>query len=126
MATYELDALRNSLDSKHNCYVIQVGDEEFVFRSAMRLPKSERQALKKIFQDYSKALEKDDSSVDDLEEPVQEIITKVVADGKGQQLVELIGDDIQLALHILLTYTNESQAGEASGSPTSSTTTASN
>ena len=90
-----------------------------MFRSAMRLPKSERQALKKIFQDYSKALEKDDSSVDDLEEPVQEIITKVVADGKGQQLVELIGDDVQLALHILVTYTNESQAGEASGSPTS-------
>lgn len=121
----QLDDLRKDLDSKFNTFKIEVGEEEFVFRSSMRMSKVERKNLKGALETFQKFLSDESTSLEDAEPIINGIVEKLVAGGKGKRLLRAIGDDIALTISVVSEWIASTSPGEASGSPNSSTTTAS-
>lgn len=113
MATsFNLNDLRNELDTEFGPVEIMVGKDKVTLKNMMRLGKEQRQSV----QDSIQILQ------DNPDVPVEEIqgnvsnVFMAVADN-GAALVQAIGDDLTLAMKILTHWTEATQPGEAPNSP---------
>jgi hypothetical protein len=99
---FSLNDLKNQIDQEFAPLELEVGKSKIVLRNVMRLGKAERsvvmEAVKKFDADDT------DQDVDEVFDAIRTIMRTCAADGKGDTLVNAIGDDLALA-------------GEASNSP---------
>jgi len=122
--TFTLDALREDVERKYAPVKIAVGKREVVLRHLIRMPKGDREAVVELLNKFKDAVSSgpedkaDDAVLDDdaLLELGKEIVAKVAKD-HGDVLVEALGDDLALTIHVLETWMEATQLGEAQNSP---------
>lgn len=111
---YSLADLRADLDKEFAPVEIDLGRGKVVLRNVLRLNAEDR---KKVME-ASKLLTQDkDGDIEELFEGIRTVIRLVAADGKGDALVNAIGDDLALGMKIMTIWTEATQPGEASNSP---------
>jgi hypothetical protein len=126
---YTLADLRADLDKQYAPLVIDLGNGEVTLQNLLRIPEKARNQVFDLIDQMNDAKTGDDGQ--DIEgakkalEVLGQILLVVTADGKGQALVDAIGDDMVLGMHVFQLWMEATQPGEAEGSPTSSTSTAS-
>lgn len=122
MATYSLDQLREDVENKYGDFVVEIGDgEEVRLRSALRMPKADRDKLRKLFNDYRDLQEKgDDDSIglsDDSLNMLHTQLRLLATDKKAaDKMLKMIGDDLAMLSGLLDAYTEATQPGEVSAS----------
>lgn len=114
MATFTIDELRAAADKKYAPTVIEAGDETYKLPTLLRLESKRRKQVIKLLEDLEKDLG-EESTGNDLEETLatfRKLIAEVEENGRGQELVDLIDDDVVL-IDIVNAWLDGIQAGEA-------------
>lgn len=108
MATYTLDDIREAADKKYGGLTIELGEGHGVtLRNVLRLSREERGKIEQL-------QDREDESVDETIEGLREaVLTLADSSDNGRALLDLIGDDAALLIHIFKTWQGQTQAGEA-------------
>lgn len=112
---YSLADLRAEIEQEFAPLELDLGRGKVVLRNVMRLGSTERQTVVDAVKKFSSDSENDDVEV--LFEAIRTVLKTVADGGKGDSLVNLIGDDLALAMKIINLWTEATQPGEASNSP---------
>ena len=123
--SYKLDDLRRDLDQQYQPLIIEVGRQQYPLRNILRMGQSDRTEIREALIEIRSLLDDEEAGVDLLTPLANRIIEKAVADGKGPALVEHLNGDVAMSMRIINLWTEATHPGEASGSPDSSTSTAS-
>ncbi|WP_078323594.1 phage tail assembly protein [Mycobacteroides salmoniphilum] len=123
--TFSLDDIRDAAQRKFCPLKISLSDgSEVELRGFIRLDESEREIVKDSIEIIKPLLEGD--SADDIPDEDKALIVEALIDviaaiaGKGgDRLVEELGDEFPVLLHVFETWMVESRLGEAATSPTS-------
>ena len=109
MATFSLDTLKAEVEKKYAPTVIETADSEFVLQNMMQLPAAKR---KKVLSLTDK-LEDEEMDFDQQIGMFQQIVEIVEDNGKGKELLKLVGDNTALLIDIATLWMESSQVGEA-------------
>ena len=107
MATFTLDNLREEVSRKYAPTVIENGDDSYTLPN---LPSKQRKEVLYLIDKF------EDSESGDYEaqfEVFSEIIEAGVEGGKGEELLELLGDNAALVVEIVTSWMEGTQVGEA-------------
>lgn len=122
MSSFTLDDIREAAEKKYGSLDITLRDgSEVVLRNPLRLSKAERKELNEIHEAYGSDDEESDgedadNDLDEQEEFMDSVIRLVAARGKGDALIEEIGDRMDVKIELFNRYTNGGEMGEASAS----------
>jgi hypothetical protein len=127
---FTLDAMRADLESRYApCHVTLSDGRKVELRGLLRLRKDKRRAVKALLGELEKAQDTDTDTAEDsldqldkIQEVVEQILANVASDPTG--LLDDLDGDVELEMAVLNRYLAETQTGEASSSPNSSTSTA--
>ena len=123
---FDLGELKKSLDDKYGPMNIQVSEDDvIVLQPLLRISKDRRgtaQSAVKVLMDGAKKDRQDDDDLDltefdSIEDALDKLILAVADDDRGQDLLDLLGDDFLLKQDLVFQYINTTSAGEASASP---------
>ena len=108
MATYTLDDIREAADKKYGGLTIELGEGHNVtLRNMLRLSREERGKIEQL-------RERDDESIEETIEGLREAVLMLAdSSDNGRALLDMIGDDAALLIHIFKTWQDQTQAGEA-------------
>lgn len=112
---YSLADLKADIDREFAPLEIDLGKGTVVLRNVLRLNSDERSIVVDAIKTFSGDNENED--VNALFEAIRTVLKTVAKDNKGETLVNLIGDDLALAMKIINLWTEATQPGEASNSP---------
>lgn len=115
---YTLDNLKSDLDNEFAPVEIDLGNgKTVVLRNVMRMSKAERaQAMAAI--EATQTIDTNTADgVDAMLDALKELLVVVAKDNTGKALVAAIGDDLALAMKIMGIWSEGTQSGEASNSP---------
>lgn len=112
---FKLDNIIAEVEKENPPVEIDLGTETVVLRNVMRLLETERAELKGLLKDLTPAEEGEEK--DDLVVRIGRIFKVVAADGKGQLLIDTLGDDLGLVLKVFHLWEGAEDVGEASNSP---------
>lgn len=112
---YSLENLRADLDKQFAPVEVMVGRSKVTLRNLMRLGKEDRISVQDLIDKLQSGDE--NQSADDMFDLIRSVLLVVVADDKGQTLVDAIGDDLALGMHLMERWTAATQPGEAQNSP---------
>lgn len=113
MATFTLTDLREAAERKYAPVTISNGSDKFVLSSVLQLPKSRRKAVERLLNDISDNADNEGYGLDAQLDAFEQLIRLVTDNEKGDELLDLIGDNPALLLEIGTEWVNSSQAGEA-------------
>lgn len=122
-SVYDLAQLRADLDNEFAPLKIQVGRETLVLRNVLRINDSDRKPVLEALETVQSAFSVEDENAMDPDqiskatEAIYTIFRAVVADGKGDKLIQHVDGDLALAMKIMNLWAEASQPGEASSSP---------
>ena len=114
MATFTIDELRKAADKKYAPTVIEAGDETYKLPTLLRLESDRRKQVIKLLEALETDLDGEDTSkgLEETLDTFRKLIAEVEENGKGQELVELIDDDVVL-IDVVNAWLDGIQAGEA-------------
>lgn len=110
---YNLDALKNDLDSKHESVELEIGGETIVLVNAMRLDADVRKAVAADIKLLMSEVEKDEQDPVVIDAAINRVLGAIVAGGKGHVLTDVIAGDTGLAMKVFDIWMSVTQAGEA-------------
>lgn len=113
---FTLDDLNAAIESKYAPFHFHAGDQQFKLRQILRLDRSERL----VVSDELKSLDginEDNMDEDKILGIVEKVLSIVTDDGKGPQLVELLGHDLVRVQTLMEKWIEVTSVGEASPSP---------
>ena len=118
-----LDDLRSDLDREYAPVVV----DGITLRNLLRVSEKERavvsealEAMDSVKQEAGEEEGTANVSAEDAEkvsDALYTILRTVAADGRGDELVEKLGDDMMLAMKVLEHWVEATQPGEAGNSP---------
>lgn len=114
MATFTLTDLKNEVSKKYAPTVIENGSDTYTLQNLLQLPEKTREEVMDLI-DQLDADEDDDSSEPSLTRQLRifsEAILKVEENGKGQELLDLMGGNPALILELAQAWMNATQVGE--------------
>lgn len=112
MATFTLEDLKNEVSKKYAPTVIKNGTDQYVLQNLLQLPSTKRNKTMDLV-DTLDAEEEDKSGIDYQVEVFREIIQIVEVNDRGQELLDLLGDNDALILELVTAWMDSSQLGEA-------------
>lgn len=116
---FTIESLEEEIEREYAPLKFRAGGEEFVLRSLMRIGKKDReQVMEKLSSLDAEEGTEDELNEDDTISAVHFVLRKVCADGRGDRLVEAIGEDLLLNSKLMEKWTEATQPGEAQDSPT--------
>ncbi len=113
---WTLDAMREELENEYAPMTIDIGREEIVLQSLMRIDKLDRDAVIERMREME-GDDENDLSEDETIEAVKFITRRVTADGKAERLIRALGDDLLLYMKVMQKWQEATQPGEAQDSP---------
>ena len=90
---YNLDALKNDLDSKHESVELEIGGETIVLVNAMRLDADVRKAVAADIKLLMSEVEKDEQDPVIIDAAINRVLGAIVADGKGHVLTDVLAGE---------------------------------
>ena len=120
--SYTLEDLQADLDKEFSPVKLTAGGREFKLRNLMRLSDAERESVFRALEVVSTDTEDESETLDSeamaaMSDAVWTMLRALPADGRGEELVELIGGDLALGMKVVSIYTEATQPGEATDSP---------
>jgi hypothetical protein len=122
---FTLDAMRSEIEHEFAPCQIELAEGKAVtLRNLLRVPKNNRELIYALLDELSEIQKsEDDKGLVSTEKSAQVAlkILPLVADSEklGRQLVESIQDDLALTLRVFSRWIENTQSGEAEGSPNS-------
>lgn len=110
MATFTLDNLREEVSRKYAPTVIENGDDSYTLPNLLQMSSKQR---KEVLYLIDKFEDSESGDYDAQFEVFSEIIEAGVAGGKGEELLELLGDNAALVVEIVTSWMEGTQVGEA-------------
>ena len=113
-----LDDIRRTAHQRYGNYPVTLSDGfTVVLRAPLRMPSTERDALREM-QRRMNTMQDDDRATDgDLLDVMREAMCLVAEGDTGNRLVEEIGDDLATLQTLFEQYAERTQPGEVSPSP---------
>lgn len=122
MATFTLTDLRNEVSKKYAPTVIENGDDEYILQNVMQMPEKKRRLVTELIEEIG-ADDKDNNEdkegadeIDSQTATLRKIIIAAEKNDKGEELLELIGDNVAMLVELFNSWTEGAQLGEASQS----------
>ena len=117
--SYSLDALREDIEKEFAPVVLTFGDSVFKLRNLMRIDDEDRNAVFAALEAVSadNPEEADAEAMAAMSAAVWEMLRRLPADGRGPALVDALDGDLALAMKVVGLYTETTQPGEATDSP---------
>lgn len=119
MATFTLTDLRNEVSKKYAPTIIENGDDEYILQNVMQMPEKKRRLVTELIEEIG-ADDKDDKEgadeIDSQTATLRKIIIAAEKNDKGEELLELIGDNVAMLVELFNSWTEGTQLGEASQS----------
>lgn len=114
MATFTLSDLKKSVDSIYAPTIIENGGDSYKLVNLMQLPTEKREKATKIWDSYADdtASEEKDISSEDQMKIFKDLIIAVTEDDKGEELVELLGDNPGMVTELVAHWVEGSELGE--------------
>lgn len=111
MATFTLADLKNEVSKKYASTFIENGDDVYELPNLFQLDSETRHKVEEL-------LEKDDDDSDengtDRElNRIKDVVAAITVDGKGAELLELIGDNPAMLVELFHAWNDGAQVGEA-------------
>ncbi|WP_367137893.1 phage tail assembly protein [Saccharothrix sp. HUAS TT1] len=109
---FTLEALEAELDRRYGPLVFEANSERFELRPLLRCPRDERDSVTaalKSLEDVDEA----DVSEDEIVDAMSYVLRTVTANGRGDKLVQALGDDLLRYQVLFEKWTEKTQAGEA-------------
>lgn len=113
MATFTLSDLRNEVSKKYAPTVIENGKETFTLQNMLQLPSKKRNEVMDLVDKFENDDEAEGDGLDAQLETFRDIIVAVEANDKGEDLLELLGDNPALLLELATSWMGSTQLGEA-------------
>ena len=114
MAVFSLDNLRAAADKRYASTVIEADGKKFIFPNLLRMSKGARNQVTDILAKAEAYA--GNESVDEIDEQFDmfvELVRIAEVNGRGDELLELIGDDSAIILDIVTKWLETAQVGEA-------------
>jgi hypothetical protein len=112
---WTLESMQEELEREYAPFRFRAGGEDFVLRSLLRIDKTDRDKIMEELRLLSD--ENEDVDEDAMLGTVHFVLSTVTADGKGDRLVRAIGNDLLLNMKVLQHWTEATQPGEVTDSP---------
>lgn len=113
MATFTIDELREAADKKYAPTVIEAGDKTYTLPTLLRLKSDRRKQVIQLLENLESELGEDTGkSLEGGLDAFRKLIVEVEENGNGQELVDLIDDDVVL-IDVVNAWLDGIQAGEA-------------
>ena len=109
MATFSLSDLKNEVSKKYAPTVVENGDDSFTLQNMLQLPSERRDSVLELIE----GVDGEDVTLDDQLKVFKDIILAVEINDRGQELLDLLGDNSALILELVNTWMEGSQLGEA-------------
>lgn len=122
MATFTLTDLRNEVSKKYAPTVIENGDDEYILQNVMQMPEKKRRLVTELIEEIGaddKDNDEDKEGADEIDSQtatLRKIIIAAEKNDKGEELLELIGDNVAMLVELFNSWTEGTQLGEASQS----------
>lgn len=111
---FTLEDLHAAVEKEYAPMKFVAGEEEFVFRSLLRIEKTKRNQVKEKLEEFD--AQGDDLDEDDALATVQFVLTTVVDGNKATKLKRVLGDDLLVWMTLMTKWAEATQPGEASDS----------
>lgn len=108
MATFTLAQLKEDVSKKYEPTTIENGDDAYVLPNFFQMTSEQRKEVQNIISEIGN----DDDEDYDINEIYDRLLTAATEDEKGEELVELLGDNLALKAEIANTWMESVQAGE--------------
>lgn len=112
MATFTLDALKSEVSKKYESTVVTDGDNHYELPNILQLPEKKRDEVLALVDQV------DEDSAEDM--PIKEqlaifkdLVIAAEKNDKGEQLLELLGDNTAMLFELVTTWLETAQVGEA-------------
>lgn len=115
MATFTLTDLKNEVSKKYAPTVIENGSETYTLQNLLQLPEKTREEVMDLIDQLDVEAEDEESTESSLSRQLRifsEAIIKVEENGKGQELIDLMGGNPALVLELAQAWMNATQVGE--------------
>lgn len=117
MATFSLSDLKSAVDKKYAPTIVENGSDTYTLQNLLQLPNESRdtvvELIKKISDDDESGEDSEDFNVTDELEVFSDIIRTVEVNGKGQELIDLLGENTAMLIELGSAWMNGSELGEA-------------
>lgn len=118
MATFTLTDLRNEVTKKYAPTIIENGDDKYILQNLMQMEERKRRAIEQLvdsIQDEPEAGE-DGSDAENQTEVFRQILVAAEDNDRGEELLELLGDNLAMLVELVNSWMEGTQLGEASQS----------
>jgi len=115
MATFTLNDLRNEVSKKYAPTVIENGKDTYTLQNMLQLPTKKRKEVMELV-DSVGGDDEGGSSIEDQLEIFRKIIIAAEEDDKGDELLELLGDNTAMIYEVVSSWMETTQLGEAGSS----------
>lgn len=120
MATFSLTDLKNAVDKKYAPTIVENGSDTYTLQNLLQLSEKDREAVLDLLDQLTakKDPDEDGESSDRLDvsaelEAFSSVIRLVEVNGRGQDLLDLFGDNPAVLLELGTVWMNGSELGEA-------------
>lgn len=108
MATFTLDDLKTAAEKKYAPTVIQNGKDEYVLPNLLQVDSARRKKVLGLIEDLDKT-----EDMDEQLGVINEMLTILTEDGRGEELLALLGDNTALLMELFESWMEGAQVGEA-------------
>lgn len=115
MATFTLTDLRNEVTKKYAPTVIENGDDKYILQNLMQMPEKQRRAIEALVDSIQDEPE-DGDNVESQTGVFRQIIVAAEGNGRGEELLDLLGDNLAMLVELVNSWMEGTQLGEASQS----------
>lgn len=113
MATFTLTDLKNEVSKKYEPTVVENGKDTFTLQNVLQLPTKKRNEVLDLVNSISSEEEGDSKGLDDQMVIYRDLILATEENDKGQELLDLLGDNTAMTLELVTTWMEGTQLGEA-------------
>lgn len=113
MATFSLTDLKNEVSKKYAPTIIENGSDEFVLQNILQLSPAKRNEVLEIVDTLDDEIEDGSNAIEVQMEKFRELIIAAEDNDRGEELVELIGENAALLIEIATKWMETTQLGEA-------------
>lgn len=114
MAVFKLDNLRAAADKRYSSTVIEADGKKFIFPNLLRMSKDSRSQVTDLLARAEEfANEESVANLDEQFDVFTDLLRVAETNGRGDELLELIGDDTVLIMDIVTSWLETAQVGEA-------------
>lgn len=108
MATFSLDDLKTAVQKKYAPTVIQNGKDEYVLPNLLQLEAKRRKTITSLVDTLDET-----NDVEKQLEVVNEVLTVLTDDGRGEELLALLGGNTAMIMELFESWMDGTQVGEA-------------